>query len=57
MKILDLLKKNGQMTIPELSEQIGITTRAIEKNIKNLQDGGALKRIGPDKGSHWEVKK
>ncbi len=43
------------MTIPELSEQIGITTRAIEKNIRKLQDEGILKRIGPDKGGHWEV--
>ncbi len=56
VKILALLKQNGEMTIPELSEQIGITTRAIEKNIKKLQEGGALRRVGPDKGGHWEVR-
>ena len=55
VKILNLLRKNREMTIPELSEQIGITTRAIEKNIRKLQDEGILKRIGPDKGGHWEV--
>ncbi len=55
VKILELLKLNSQMTIPELAEQVGITTQAIEKNIKKLQDNGSLARVGPTKGGHWKV--
>jgi len=54
-KILELLRKDKDMAIFQLAEQIGITTRAIEKNIKKLQDTGKLRRVGPDKGGHWEV--
>ena len=54
-KILDLLKKNGRITIPELSKEVGIGTRAVEKNIKKLQDSGILKRIDGRKEGYWKV--
>jgi len=55
VKILQLLRGHPQMSIPELSAQIGISTRAIEKNIKTLQSKGQLQRIGSAKGGHWQV--
>lgn len=54
-KILELLEQNGELTIPQLAERIGITPRAIEKNIKKLQETGLLRRIGGRKEGHWEV--
>jgi ATP-dependent DNA helicase RecG len=45
----------GSITIPELSQLIGVSERSVERNIKNLQDSKKLKRVGPDKGGHWEV--
>ena len=54
-KILDLLAQDGELTIPQLAEQIGITPRAIEKNIQKLQNSGLLKRVGGRKEGHWEV--
>ena len=54
-KILSLLKVNGNLTIPQLSDQIGVTTRSIEPNLKALQKTGKLKRIGPAKGGYWET--
>lgn len=44
------------MTIPELAALIGVTERSIERNIKKLQEPGRLRRIGPAKGGHWEVR-
>lgn len=41
--------------IQELSEELNISTRAIEKQIANLKGQGRIKRIGPAKGGHWEV--
>ena len=38
-----------------LSEIIGISTTAIDKNIESLKKKGLLKRVGSPKGGHWEV--
>ena len=40
----------------ELSEHVGISSRKIEQNIGKLKELGLLRRIGPAKGGHWEVK-
>lgn len=54
-KILLAIKRNKNITIAELAEIASVTTRSIERNIKNLQENGVLKRVGPDKGGHWEI--
>ena len=55
VKLLATIKANDNITIPELAEIIGVTTRTIERYTKKLQEEGKLARIGPDKGGHWEV--
>ena len=54
-KILEAIRQNPQVTIPELSAQIGVTSRSIERNLQKLQDEKRLLRIGPAKGGHWQV--
>jgi len=54
-KILQLLRKDNQLTIATLSQKIGVSTRSIERNLKILQEQGSLVRQGPDKGGHWQV--
>ncbi len=54
-KIIRLLKENSKLTIPEMSKIIDVTERSIERNIENLKKKNVLKRIGPDKGGHWEI--
>lgn len=54
-KILAKVKDNPYMSKKELSDKIGISTTAIDKNISQLKKKGLLKRVGPDKGGHWEV--
>jgi ATP-dependent DNA helicase RecG len=54
-KILAALKLDGELTIPELADLIGVTERSIERNIRKLQEQGQLRRIGPAKGGHWEI--
>ncbi len=55
LKILEILAAEPTCTYDELAGRIGISRRAITKQIKNLRETGKLKRIGPDKGGHWEV--
>ncbi len=33
----------------------GNIRRTVTKHIKNLREQGVIKRVGPDKGGHWEV--
>ena len=54
-KILELFEKNKSITIPELSEAIDVTPRSIERNLKNLQTQGRIRRVGPAKGGRWEI--
>ncbi len=53
--ILELLKDNPKLSAKKLSEQIGITSRAVEKQLATLVEKGLLKRVGSPKGGHWEI--
>ena len=51
------MRGNKNITIAELTEAIGVSSRSIERNIDKLKQEGKIKRIGADKGGHWEVNK
>lgn len=55
-KILDMLRQDEHLTIPDLAHLIGVTERSIERNIRKLQDQGLLCRVGSAKAGYWEVK-
>lgn len=54
-RILEIINKNKFITIPELSKALDISTTAVENNLAKLKVKNILKRIGPDKGGHWEI--
>ena len=54
-KILFLLKQDPSFTTRKLAEAIGITTKAIEKQLAKLKAEGFIERDGPDKGGKWRV--
>jgi len=54
-KIVELMKANPEITIPELASQIGVTERSIERNIQALKVRKRLERIDGAKGGHWEI--
>lgn len=54
-RVLQILKVHPFSSKQELAEQLKISTTAIDKNIKALKGKGLLRRIGHDKGGHWEV--
>ena len=56
-KILAYIKENNEITIPELSQLIGITERSIERNLQKLQEKNKLKRVGGAKGGFWQIPK
>jgi len=54
-KILALLKANPKLSAREVAEAIGVTSRAVEKQISKLRDENRIRRIGPAKGGYWDV--
>ena len=54
-KILNLIKQNSEITQNELANNLQLSVKAIEKNLKQLRESGIIRRVGPDKGGHWEV--
>ena len=55
-KILGLMQENVHITQDELAKSLQLSVKTIEKHIKNLKKEGVIRRIGPDKGGHWEIK-
>ena len=54
-KIIVLMLENRSITQSEMAKSLGISRQAIQKHLSNLKAAGRLRRIGPDKGGHWEV--
>lgn len=54
-KIIALLSQDNSLSAAALAERIGITPKAVEKHIAKMKAEGILKRVGPDKGGHWQV--
>lgn len=54
-KILEAITNKPDVTQKELAMLIGITEDGIKYHITKLRGKGVLKRIGPDKGGHWEI--
>ncbi|MFN7432934.1 MAG: winged helix-turn-helix transcriptional regulator [Betaproteobacteria bacterium] len=53
--ILRMLGEQPEMSIAELAERLGKVPSTIERAIRKLRESGRLKRIGPDKGGHWQL--
>ena len=54
-KIIAIARKSPSGSIPQMAEILGISTRAVEKQIRQLKQTNCLRRIGPAKGGNWQV--
>ena len=55
-KIIEIIKKDPKITAPQIAMELGISTRGVEKNLRQLRESGSLKRIGsPTFGGYWEI--
>ena len=54
-EILEFIKRNPSATIQEMQDFSGLSSGGIRKAIQRLKAENLLRRVGPDKGGHWEV--
>jgi ATP-dependent DNA helicase RecG len=55
--IVQAMLENPKISAKKLSDILGISMTAVEKNIQYLRSRGYVKRVGPAKGGYWEVLK
>ena len=54
--IIKMIEADNQITSSEMAQNLRLSVRAIEKNIKSLRDRGIIVRHGAARGGYWEVK-
>ena len=54
-KIIAALKENPYSSRRDLSLKLGESEDTVQSQLRKLVKDGLIKRIGPDKGGHWEV--
>lgn len=54
-KIVRIIWKNPNATALSISKEIDIASRNVQEHLRILQKQGVIRRIGPDKGGHWEI--
>ena len=55
--ILDLIKENPLVTIPEMSLKTGVVARTVKRDIEYLQAKGVIVRKGGRKEGYWKILK
>ena len=55
VKILSVMKSMPDVTLAELANATGLSVDGVRWNIRQLKDENLVRRVGPDKGGHWEV--
>jgi ATP-dependent DNA helicase RecG len=55
LTILRCLTQNPSISTRRLAELLGMSTTAMDKNIKWLKENGIIRHVGPAKGGRWEV--
>ena len=54
-QILEILSEDNQCSARKIAEQIGVSSRSIESNIKKLKGYGMLTRYGSARSGYWKV--
>lgn len=54
-RIIDAIASNPKISIQQLEFKLDIGHTTIKKILKAMQDESLLRRVGPDKGGHWEI--
>ena len=53
--ILASISKNSTISTKELAAMCSLSERQVQRIMTKLKEKGVIRRIGPDKGGHWEI--
>lgn len=55
MGAVNALSSNPALTVTELSEELGLSPRQVQRATKELGDGQVIERVGSRKDGAWGV--
>lgn len=55
LDILKAIAENPNVTAQQLAGRFGISITAVQNHLDYLKNNNLIRRVGPDKGGHWEV--
>ena len=55
LRVSDNVLENALETSASLAKHLSVFERTIRRDLASLQSLGIIRRVGPDKGGHWEV--
>jgi predicted ATP-dependent serine protease len=53
--ILESISKDPSISTKELAGTYSLSERQVQRIMTRLKDKGIIRRVGPDKGGHWEI--
>ena len=54
-KILDIILKNKNISIPQLANQLNVTPKTVYRDLSKLKDMKFIDRAGSNKGGYWLI--
>ena len=55
-EILSLIKKDNSVSRKTISQNLGISTATVAREIDSLKTKGIIERVGGDKGGYWKIR-
>jgi len=49
------MRVNPDISMEIMASSLGLTRKGVEWQVRKLKRSGILRRVGPDKGGHWEI--
>lgn len=56
-RLIELTYDHPEMTMAAMAENLGVTTRTVERAMKKLRETGHIVRVGGKRYGHWQVLK
>jgi len=54
-RIRNIMSRDNKISIPKLAKEMKVNEKTIKRDIEKLRKLNRIRRIGPDKGGHWEI--
>jgi ATP-dependent DNA helicase RecG len=54
-KVLSIIESNPKVTMAEISVQLSVTKRTVERTVKRLRENNRIERVGGKRYGHWVI--
>ena len=55
-RVIALIEENGSLSAAKIAERLGLSTRQIQRALRQLKDAGVIEHHGANRNGYHEVK-